>query len=105
MRYGLAISQRIKFGKTSSNSGGSGSRGTEAEETALSVGVAWEQMWWWVDKEWAEAETKAKQNMLIDSYDGGWVGLYPPVFGTKKRRRQHKKMWASFGVKFISGTG
>ena len=39
---------------------------TEAEEAALIVGVAWEQMWWWVDKEWAEAETEAEQNMLID---------------------------------------
>jgi hypothetical protein len=36
------------------------------EKAALSVGGVWEHMWWWVNKEWAEAETEAEQNMLID---------------------------------------
>ena len=36
------------------------------KEGSTQCGCAWEQMWWWVNKEWAEAETEAEQNMLID---------------------------------------
>ena len=38
----------------------------EAEEAAFSVGDAWKQMWWWVNKEWAAEERECEQNMLID---------------------------------------
>ena len=50
----------------------------EAEEAAFSVGDAWKQMWWWVNKEWADYDTECEQNMLIDfeQVGGSWTAKY-----------------------------